>query len=186
MRNILLAAGLAGVAGVAGLLGCKSEPDRDVSKRKQIEQVVQVEAIQNVSAKFRMKIPEGFVDGRSMGMTFVSEQGLLGPTIHLALRIDSSVPKDAVDAMKYNDQSEISFANRALPDGFVVTNTPKKGDTNYYTVAVRSIPGLPTLRSGTKLVFLCEVTYGGAKELHREKELVAWMESLCTDAALQP
>ena len=189
MRNVLLGPGLrcaVSLACVVGLGACKSEPDKDVSKRKQIEQIVQVDAIESVSAKFKMKMPEGFVDGRSMGMTLVSEQGLMGPTIHLALRIESSAPKDGVEAMQFNDQSAISFAQHDLADGFVVTNTPKKGDANYYTVAVRKIPGLPTLASGTKLVFLCEVTYGSARELHREKELVAWMESLCADAKLQP
>jgi hypothetical protein len=168
----------------AALVACKHEPDADFTKRTLVEQTVKVSSVGR-SVNVRVKVPEGLKPTISPSF-FQPDDIANGPQIHVELRLESSSPKTPEEALRFNDQRALSYKSHDLGDGFVVTNTPNGEDTNYYTVAVRRFPSLPKSSANQNLVIQCSVDYLGARTLKREKAVVAWMESICTDLTLAP
>jgi hypothetical protein len=177
MRPLLLAS--------VALAACKREPDADFTKRKLVEQTVAVTSI-GPAVKLRVKLPDG-VKSTVTPSYFEPENGALGPKINFHVRLETNAPKTPEEALKFDDQREVSFKSRALDDGgFIVTNTPTGDDANYYTIAIRHFPSLSKTAAPPGFVVECRVDYLGARNLRHEKEVVRWMESICTDLDVTP
>jgi len=162
---------------LVAMLSCKHDLDADYTKRNLVERTVVVSAF-GANVKIRAKLPEGLEPSARSPSWFEPAQAHAAPSVHFDLRDAASAPKTAQEAFVVYGRAG-AYASHDLDDGFVLTNT----DSNYYTNAIRRFSAAQT-PSGVPLVVACEVEYRDASALGREKELVQWMERICTDATI--